>query len=75
MSDKETIVIKAPPGTKARWVHQSQRLGMKLSDWVIRHVERPANIASPTPCPRCGSAVLTSDGPGAWQCAQCGLAS
>jgi hypothetical protein len=37
----DTIVIKAPAGTKARWVRQSQRAGMKLSDWIIQNVERP----------------------------------
>lgn len=35
----DTIVIKAPAGTKARWVKQSQRAGMKLSDWLINRVE------------------------------------
>lgn len=38
MSD-DTIIIKAPAGTKARWVRQSQRAGMKLSDWLIERVE------------------------------------
>lgn len=37
----DTIVIKAPAGTKARWVHQSQAAGMKLSDWVLRQIEAP----------------------------------
>jgi hypothetical protein len=31
---KETIIIKAPTGTKSRWVHESQAAGVKLSDWV-----------------------------------------
>lgn len=35
----DTIIIKAPAGTKARWVRQSQRGGMKLSDWLIDRVE------------------------------------
>lgn len=35
----DTIVIKAPAGTKARWVRQSQRDGRKLSDWLISRVE------------------------------------
>lgn len=36
----DTIVIKAPAGTKARWVRQSQAQGEKLSDWIIERVER-----------------------------------
>lgn len=35
----DTIVIKAPAGTKARWVRQSQRESSKLSDWLISRVE------------------------------------
>jgi ribosomal protein L37AE/L43A len=74
MSDaSDTIVIKTPAGTKARWVRQSQSQGMKLSDWLVQQVDRPANKAAASPCPRCHSVVLTSDGPGMWQCAQCGL--
>lgn len=37
----DTIVLKVPPGTKARWVRQSQSAGMKLSDWVLRQIEPP----------------------------------
>ena len=37
--DQDTIVIRAPAGTKARWVHESQSCGSKLSDWVIRLVD------------------------------------
>lgn len=33
-ANDDTIVIKAPAGTKARWVHQSQAAGLKLSEWV-----------------------------------------
>ena len=69
----DTIVIKAPAGTKTRWVRQSQAQGRKLSDWIVQSVERPANTTAETPCLRCGSVVLVSDGPGMWQCAQCGL--
>jgi hypothetical protein len=35
----DTIVIRALTGTKARWVRQSQRDGLKLSDWVIKQVD------------------------------------
>lgn len=35
----DTIVIKAPAGTKARWVRQSQSAGIKLSEWVIRLID------------------------------------
>jgi hypothetical protein len=37
----DTIVIKAPAGTKARWVRQSQSAGLKLSDWVLRLIDDP----------------------------------
>jgi ribosomal protein L37AE/L43A len=71
----DTIIVKAPAGTKARWVRKSQAKGQKLSDWVLEAVERPANKTVPVPCPKCRSVVLVSDGPGLWQCAQCGLAA
>lgn len=35
----DTIVIKAPSGTKSRWVHEAQKRGMKLSDWVINRID------------------------------------
>lgn len=38
LSDK--IIITAPAGTKARWVHQSQSEGAKLSDWVVKKVDQ-----------------------------------
>jgi hypothetical protein len=39
--ESDTIVIRAPAGTKARWVHESQSCGIKLSDWVLRLVDDP----------------------------------
>lgn len=66
----DTIVIKAPAGTKTRWVRQSQARGQKLSDWVVAAVDKGATAKAP--CERCGSLFLTPDGPG-WQCAGCGL--
>lgn len=39
----DTIVIKAPAGTKARWVRAAQRHGLKLSDYIVRSVDLPAN--------------------------------
>ena len=39
MTEQDTIIIKAPAGTKARWVRQSQREGKKLSDWVVERVK------------------------------------
>lgn len=42
----DTIVITAPAGTKTRWVRQSQREGVKLSDWIIKQVE--ASMAQQT---------------------------
>lgn len=71
----EKIILSLPAGTKARWVSQSQAQGKKLSDWVREAVERPANKTSTNPCPKCHSLVLVSNGPGLWQCAQCGLAA
>jgi len=38
LMDKDTIIIKAPVGTKARWVRQSQREGKKLSDWIQERI-------------------------------------
>ena len=55
MSD-DTIIIKAPAGTKARWVRQSQADGKKLSDWVIAAVDKPAVYH----CRKCGH-VQSSD--------------
>ena len=75
MSPDDTIVIKAPAGTKARWVRQSQAVSMKLSDWIVQSIDRPANKLGAIPCPRCASVVRVSDGPNLWQCAQCGLES
>lgn len=75
MQPPDTIVIKAPAGTKARWVHEAQKRGVKLSDWVLRSVDRPANKFARDPCPRCGSVLLVADGPDYWQCGQCGLES
>lgn len=37
----DTIVIKAPPGTKARWVRLAG--GEKLSSWIVRMVDEPAD--------------------------------
>ena len=39
----ETIIIKAPQGTKTRWVRQSQAEGKKLSDWVREKVDGKAD--------------------------------
>lgn len=66
----DTIVIKAPSGTKTRWVRQSQARGQKLSDWIVQQVDKGATAKAA--CERCGSMLLTPDGPG-WQCAGCGL--
>lgn len=71
----DIIVVHAPEGAKARWVRHSQAQGLKLSDWIVAAVDRPPNKVTATPCPRCASVVLTADGPGGWQCAQCGLAA
>lgn len=66
----ETIVIRAPEGTKTRWVRRAG--GRKLSDWIVQQVDRDAGPAKPAPCPRCGSTEIESDGQ-FWQCAKCGL--
>lgn len=39
VEQSDTIVITAPAGTKNRWVRQSQREGLKLSDWITKQVE------------------------------------
>jgi hypothetical protein len=36
----DKIIITAPAGTKARWVHQSQSEGVKLSDWIVKKVDQ-----------------------------------
>lgn len=73
MADHDTIVIRAPLGTKARWVHAAQRHRVTLARYVLESVDRPANRMAKTPCVRCHSVLLASDGQGLWQCAQCGL--
>ena len=50
MPDKDTIIIKAPPGTKSRWVRMSQAQNQKLSDWVVQAVEK----SSAYHCQKCG---------------------
>lgn len=47
----DTIVIKAPAGTKARWVRKSQRDGRKLSDWLIDRIEAPMSKMIPVSIP------------------------
>ncbi len=47
---KDTIIIKAPPGTKTRWVRQSQAQGKKLSDWIVQLVDS----ANAYRCRMCG---------------------
>jgi len=37
--NKDTIVIKAPLGTKTKWVRESQARGMRLTDWVCMMVQ------------------------------------
>ena len=37
MPDHDTIVIRAPAGTKARWVRAAR--GGKLNDWIIKQLE------------------------------------
>ena len=39
--DHDTIVIRAPAGTKTRWVRQSQAQHRKLSEWIVDAVDRP----------------------------------
>lgn len=75
-ADPDALIhLRVPAALKARWVRASQREGLKLTDWVVRAVDRPANKLAQAPCPRCGSVLLAADGPGHWQCAQCGLVS
>lgn len=67
----DTIVLKAPLGTKARWVREAQARGMKLGDWVRQAVDKPANKTALEPCSSCGSRAVTFDR-GDWLCAHCG---
>ena len=62
MTDKDTIIIKAPPGTKARWVRRAG--GEKLGDWLIRQIDAPpasaeAYLARFEPRPEGDVAMLT----------------
>lgn len=42
-----TIHLRVPAATKARWVRKSRAAGMRLTDWIIQHVEPPMpNLAS-----------------------------
>lgn len=43
MKKDDTIIIKAPQGTKTRWVRQSQAEGKKLSDWVMEKIDAKAD--------------------------------
>lgn len=43
----DTIIIKAPEGTKTRWVRQSQAEGKKLSDWVRERVDGKQSTPPP----------------------------
>ena len=37
----DTIVIRAPAGTKARWVRQSYKGGGTLNEWAIARIDGP----------------------------------
>ena len=39
MTDHDTIVIQAPPGTKSRWVRACYP--GKLSAWVVKMIDEP----------------------------------
>jgi hypothetical protein len=38
-TDRDTIIIQAPPGTKSRWVRACHP--GKLSDWVVKMIDEP----------------------------------
>ncbi len=67
---RDSLVITAPAGTKARWVRRAG--GQKLGDWITQQCDKPANQMAGTGCERCGSVVLTYD-EGDWLCALCGV--
>lgn len=74
MDDTATVHLRVPRALKAQWVRLSraQVPPMRLSEWLVRQIERPAHRLAQQPCPRCQSVVLVPDGP-EWACAQCGL--
>jgi hypothetical protein len=41
MSDLDTVVLKVPQGTKARWVSQSYKRGGTLNEWAIDRIDGP----------------------------------
>lgn len=38
------VHLHVPAAMKARWVRQSRADGLKLSDWIIKQVERSVNV-------------------------------
>jgi len=42
---QDMIIVKAPLGTKSRWVHLSQKRSLKLNDWLIEHIERSLEMS------------------------------
>lgn len=45
--DKDTIIVRPPKGTKAKWVRQSQSEGKKLTDWIVERVEARPHASKP----------------------------
>lgn len=40
MSNLSAVHLSVPPAVKAAWVLQSRAAGMRLSDWVTKHMEK-----------------------------------
>jgi len=57
----DTIVIKAPAGTKASWVRQAQREGQKLSDWITQRMEQAAHPKVTTAVIIPGDGIASAD--------------
>ena len=45
--DKDTVVVRPPKGTKAKWVRQSQAERKKLTDWIVERVEARPHASKP----------------------------
>lgn len=45
MSDFATVHLNVPPAVKAAWVLQSRAAGIRLTDWVTKHMEHSIEAA------------------------------
>lgn len=51
MPNDALIHLRVPAGLKARWIRESRKDGMRLTDWIVKKVGRLPNDCN---CQRCG---------------------